>query len=71
MPELRAGLGAHIDVLERRIDPDVDETTSSRIWTDATYTLNKRTNIVAKIEYLESDLWDYPLRGRVRLNWPF
>ena len=71
MPELRAGFGLHIDVLERRLDPDVDETTSSRIWTDAIYTLNKRTNVEAKLEYLESDLWDYQLRGRVRLNWTF
>jgi len=68
---LRAGVGAHVDVLERRIEPDADETTSSRVWTDATYSLNERTSIEGKVEYLESDLWDYQIRGRVRLNWTF
>lgn len=71
MPDLRAGLGAHVDVLERRLELDSDETTSSRIWTDATYTINKRTSLEGKVEYLESDLWDYQIRGRVRLNWTF
>ncbi len=71
MPDLRAGLGAHVDVLERRLEPDADDTTSSRIWADATYAVNKRMSVEGKVEYLESDLWDYQLRGRVRLNWTF
>ncbi len=71
MPDLRAGLGAHVDVLERRLELDADETTSTRIWTDATYTINKRMSVEGKLEYLESDLWDYQTRGRVRLNWTF
>ena len=70
MPDVRAGLGAHVDVLERRLEDD-DETTSSRIWADATYTFSKRMSVEGKLEYLESDLWDYQLRGRLRLNWTF
>jgi len=71
LPKLRAGLGAHVDVLERRLELDADETTSSRIWADATYDFSKRLSIEGKVEYLESDLWDYQTRGRVRLNWTF
>jgi len=71
MPDLRAGFGAHLDVLERRLELNADETTSTRVWADATYTINKRTSVEGKIEYLESDLWDYQTRGRVRLNWTF
>jgi len=64
---LQAGLGAHVDVLERRIEED-DETTSSRIWVDATAYLSKKVNVEAKLERTESDLWDDYYRGRVRLN---
>ena len=62
-----AGLGAHIDVMERRIDDD-DETTNTRIWVDGTAYVNQTVNLQAKVEYVESDLWDEYYRGRVRLN---
>mgnify|MGYP005839511355 CR=1 FL=1 len=68
---LHAGAGAHVDVLERRIDDDDDETTSSRVWIDATSYLNKQVSVQAKVEYIESDLWDEYYRGRVRLNLNF
>jgi len=64
---LQAGVGVHVDVLERRIE-DTDETTSSRIWVDATTYINKKVNVEAKLERTESDLWDDYYRGRVRLN---
>jgi|GEM_PF-684406 len=74
MAKLRAGLGIHIDVLERDIayfntdDNDQNETTSTRVWVDAKYDLSKKMNLKAKYEYIESDLWDYYNRGTIRLN---
>lgn len=64
---LQAGVGADLNVLERRIEEN-DESTSSRVWVDATATVNKKINIEAKVERAESDLWDEYYRGRVRLN---
>jgi hypothetical protein len=66
--KLEAGVGAHIDVLERRLEEDADETTSSRIWADSTIHLSKTMNVQGKVERVESDLWDEYYRGRVRLN---
>lgn len=66
-PKFEAAVGAHVDVLERRID-DTDETTASRIWTDATYFINKKADLQAKVERVESDLWNHYYQGRVRLN---
>lgn len=66
-PRLQVGAGAHVDVLERRIEEE-DESTSSRLWIDATAYCTKKINVEAKIERAESDLWDEYYRGRVRLN---
>jgi hypothetical protein len=63
----QAGVGADLDVLQRRIE-ETDESTSSRVWVDATATLSKKINVQAKVERAESDLWDEYYRGRVRLN---
>ncbi|PLX90345.1 MAG: hypothetical protein C0614_00725 [Desulfuromonas sp.] len=69
-----AGMGANVDVLERSIayfdsdDSEQDETTSTRLWVDAKMELTKSVNLEAKYEYIESDLYDYYNRGRVRLN---
>ncbi len=68
--KFQAGLGAHVDVIERRLD-DEDETTSSRIWADGTAFLTKAVNVQLKVERVESDLWDEYYRGRVRLNYLF
>ncbi len=65
---LQAGAGAHFDVLERRLEDQDDETTSSRLWADATCFLTKKLSVQAKVERVESDLWDEYYRGRVRLN---
>lgn len=62
------GAGAHLDVIERYLDDDEDETTSSRIWLDGTVTFNRKINLQAKVERIESDLWNDYYRGRVRLN---
>jgi hypothetical protein len=63
----RAGIGADLDVLQRRIEEN-DESTSSRVWVDATATFTKKINVEAKVERAQSDLWDEYYRGRVRLN---
>lgn len=60
-------VGAHVDVIERRIEED-DETTSSRVWVDGTAFISRTVNVQAKVERIESDLWDEYYRGRVRLN---
>jgi hypothetical protein len=71
---LQAGAGVELDVLDRRLDFLVDrfgsgdETTSTRIWADATVYLTKTVNVEGKVERVESDLWDEYYRGRVRLN---
>jgi hypothetical protein len=62
-----AGVGAHVDVIERRLEDD-DETTSSRVWVDGTAYVTRTVNVQAKVERIESDLWDEYYRGRVRLN---
>lgn len=66
--DIRIGAGAHVDTLERRLDDQDDETTSMRLWADATYYLTKKIDVQAKVERTESDLWDDYYRGRVRLN---
>jgi len=68
--KLEAGLGLHLDVLERRLE-ETDETTSRRYWADVTAHLNKTVSVQAKIENVESDLWDRYTRGRLRLNVSF
>ncbi|MHB1398057.1 MAG: hypothetical protein ACYDAI_09960 [Trichloromonadaceae bacterium] len=65
---LQAGAGAHVDVLERRLDDTDDETSSSRLWVDLTAYLSKTLNVEAKAERIESDLWDEYYQGRIRLN---
>lgn len=67
---LQAGVGAHLDIIERRVDVETDDdyTTSSRVWADATAFLSKTVNLEAKVERAQSDLWDEFYRGRVRLN---
>jgi hypothetical protein len=69
---LQAGLGADIDVLERRLnyfdDEPSDETTAKRFWADVTVFATDTINVQAKVERIESDLWNYYNRGRIRLN---
>lgn len=67
-PKFQAGIGAHIDVLERNIDQDTDETTSSSIWLDGTCYINRTFNLEAKVERVESNLYDEYYTGRMRLN---
>jgi len=64
---LQAGVGVDLNVLERRIEDD-DETTSKLYWADVTSQLTGRINVQAKLERVESDLWDHYYRGRIGLN---
>lgn len=73
---LQAGVGVDVDVLERSINffdenSSTDETTNSRYWVDGTWYINDKMNLQAKVERIESDLWDHYNRGRVRLNVTF
>ncbi len=73
---IQAGVGVDLDVLERSInyfdgEASSDDTTSSRYWVDATWFITDRMELQAKVERIESDLWDYYNRGRVRLNVTF
>jgi len=69
-PKVEAGVGAHVDVLERRLEDD-DETTSQRIWADLTAHLTRTISLQGKVERIESDLWAEYYRGQVRLNISF
>lgn len=64
---IQAGAGLHLDVAERRLEEN-DETTSTRVWVDLTAYLSKKISVDAILERVDSDLWDYYNRGRVRLN---
>ncbi|MFO7812585.1 MAG: hypothetical protein R6V21_06425 [Pelovirga sp.] len=73
---VQAGVGVDVDVLERSInyfdgETSSDDTTSSRYWVDATWFITNRMELQAKVERIESDLWDYYNRGRIRLNVTF
>ncbi len=68
---LRLGVGANVDVLERRLTLDEDETTSSRTWVDGQYDFTNRISLQAKAEWISSDLWEDHYRGRIRLNTRF
>lgn len=68
-----AGVGVHIDVLERELgfiadETGGDDTTSERYWVDGTAYISPKLNVQGKLEYAESDLWDEYYRGRIRLN---
>jgi hypothetical protein len=73
-PKFEAGIGAEVDVMEREIayfdtdDSDQDESTNTRLWVYGSYDFTKKLSLEAKFERVESDLWDYYNRGRVRLN---
>jgi hypothetical protein len=71
--KIHGGVGANIDVLDRRIDfeNNEDETTSSLLWLYGTYYFTKRVNLQLKLERAESGLWDEYYRGRVRFNISF
>ncbi|PLX95706.1 MAG: hypothetical protein C0621_03295 [Desulfuromonas sp.] len=68
--KFEAAFGAHIDVLERRLD-DEDETTSQRLWIDITSYLSDSISLQGKVERIESDLWAEYYQGRVRLTISF
>lgn len=74
------GVGASIDVLERRlqifdgqetsIEGDYEETTH-RIWADVTMYLGPRSSLEASISRIESDLWNEYYYGNIRFNYHF
>ncbi|KIH77863.1 hypothetical protein GFER_04345 [Geoalkalibacter ferrihydriticus DSM 17813] len=71
--QLLAGAGVEVDVFDRQInffdiDSTKDETTAKRFWVDGTVFITRAVNVQAKVERIESDLWDYYNRGRIRLN---
>jgi hypothetical protein len=68
---LQCGLGADVDVFERRLDDNDDETTSTRYWADASYDFTRKVGLQIKAEKVTSQLWNDYYRGRVRLNVSF
>jgi len=71
--KIQAGVGANLDVLDRRIDfeNNEDQTTSNLLWLYGTYFFTDRINAQLKLERASSDLWDEYYRGRVRFNISF
>jgi len=68
---LDAGISVDYDVLERWLDIDEDTTTSSRYGVDLTAYLTRKIDVQAKVERIESDLWQESYQGQVRLNIKF
>ena len=71
--KFQTGVGANVDVLDRRIDfeNNEDETTSDLFWLYGTYFFTDRVNVQLKLERASSDLWDEYYRGRARFNISF
>jgi hypothetical protein len=71
--KFQAGVGADVDVLDRRIDfeDNVDETTSNLFWLYGTYFFTDRVNVQVKLERGSSDLWDEYYHARARFNVSF
>jgi hypothetical protein len=71
--KFQAGVGANVDVLDRRMDleNDEDDTTSSLFWFYGTYFFTDRVNMQVKLERGSSDLWDEYYHARARLNVSF
>ena len=71
--KLQAGVGANVDVLDRRIDYEnnEDETTSNLFWVYGTYFITDRVNFQLKFERASSELWDEYYQGRARFNVSF
>lgn len=71
-PALQGGIGAEIDVLERRLDEFEDDTYSTRFWTDLTARLRPNMDLQARLERSESSgYWGYQNRATLRLNTSF
>jgi hypothetical protein len=68
---LQCGLGADINVFQRRLDDNTDETSSSNYWADASYDFTRKVGLQVKAERVSSQLWNDYFRGRVRLNVSF
>ncbi len=69
---LQGGIGAEIDVLERRLDEFEDDTYSTRYWTDFTARLRRNLTLQGRLERAESSgFWGYQNRGTLRLNVTF
>ena len=68
---LQCGLGADINVFQRRLDESNDETSSSDYWADASYDFTRKIGLQVKAERVSSQLWNDYFRGRVRLNVSF
>ncbi|PLY12546.1 MAG: hypothetical protein C0624_00720 [Desulfuromonas sp.] len=68
---IQAGIGAEVDVLQRRLEDDNDDTSSTRYWADLTTYLTRTVSLQGKVERIESALWSEYYRGRVRLNISF
>ena len=75
--KVQAGIGAEMDVLERSLDAfgggkdNFDDTTSSRLWADATVYVTDSLNVQLLTERAESELYDSYYRGRLRVNFTF
>ncbi len=74
---VQAGVGLELDVLRRSLDAfgggkdDFDDTTSKRLWADATIYVTDSLSVQVKTEKVQSALYDSYYRGRLRVNLTF
>jgi len=71
LENLQCGLGVNINVLERRIDNETDETTSGRYWADVDYAWTRRISTQAILERVTETVHNDYFRGQARLNISF
>lgn len=69
--DVRVDIGAEFNVYNRIDDDDDDDTSSKRYWLEGVKDLREDLTLRAKIERVESVVYDYYNRGRVSLRYRF
>ena len=69
--DIRMDIGAEYNVYNRIDDDDDDDTSSKRYWLEGVKDLSADLTLRAKVERLESVVYDYYNRGRVSLRYRF
>lgn len=69
--DIRLNIGAEYNVYNRIDDDDDDDTSSKRYWLEGVKELSSDLSLRAKVERVESVVYDYYNRGRISLRYRF
>lgn len=69
--DIKVDVGAEYNVYNRIDDDDDDDTSSKRYWLEGVKDLNDDLTLRAKVERVESVVYDYYNRGRISLRYRF